>query len=87
MACSLKYSAANISGAAHSAAAHAVQTLLHWACALYPAGLFPKDVFHADIFQPAELRLPDWFVITKDEFLQKNCWCKELQEELSSRQG
>lgn len=31
----------------------------------------PKGVLHVGIFLSAELRLPGWFVITEDEFLQK----------------
>lgn len=89
MACSLKYWAADEAGAAHCcyAAPRAVQSLLRWACALYPAGFFPKDVFYVDIFLPAELRLPDWFVITKDGFLQKTADARRCRKSCLADRG
>lgn len=43
---------------------HAVRALLY-------LSFVPKGVLHIDIFLSAELRLPDWFIITEDEFLKK----------------
>lgn len=33
--------------------------------------VLPKGVLHVSIFLPAGIRLPDWLVVTNDEFLEK----------------
>lgn len=65
----------------------AVQTILCRACALDPAWIFPKDVFYVDIFLLAEIRLPGWFVITKDGFLQKTADVRSCRKSCLADRG